>query len=257
MKKLITIIVVILMSCSAEFDNVLDPKNYITITGQVTDSSMSGIVSVAVVFNRSDTTMTDEDGIFLNKVPKNWEGVIQPVSQYFTFDPESISVSLPASPTEGHDFIATVTDTSTESVSLKFWTKGLEYGVADLDYFCLSIVPNQSLTFWKYECENPSNHTVGINIPRSNASNSAVWGSFGRAVKSTDPQSGYVEYSNVPIKRSQYIMIRYSCNSNVSDTDSIEILINDNHAGSFIPENTSDWNSFQNSDWIRIENTSN
>lgn len=105
------------------------------------------------------------------------------------------------------------------------------------------------------ECENSDEATVGMEIWRSNASNDKVHGTFG--CESTSPysaKSGYVKYylPELPETNQLYIVIRYSKDS--SSTTPIKIFIDEEVTAreSFIPQDQGNWNSFDETELIKL-----
>jgi hypothetical protein len=137
------------------------------------------------------------------------------------------------------------------SHSIKFYTAGQPYGVADLDKFTLTGLPIS----WAYEreAEFPDQSTVGHMIFRSNASEQRVHGQFGASSNPPWPaQAGEVEYLNIEIPATAhlYLQIRYSKNS----PSSVPILVylDQEFRASFTPQNQGSWNVFNSTNKIDL-----
>jgi len=135
--------------------------------------------------------------------------------------------------------------------SIKFYTDGQQYGVADLDHFWISATKDKNNCCFEQRMEHPDENTVGHEAGRTNAKDGFVWDQFGCG--STDPypsKSGYVRYNNVTCEGKQYIKIAYSKHS--PSNVPIEILVNDKKQAEFIPVDQGNWESFTETDWIEI-----
>ncbi|NRB46872.1 MAG: T9SS type A sorting domain-containing protein [Saprospiraceae bacterium] len=127
--------------------------------------------------------------------------------------------------------------------TIQFNTSAQQFGVADLDFF--EVTMDTAVSGSVYEAEFPGAATVGLPIFRGNASNDLVWGQFGSS-------EGGVWYNNVAGSGEVFIRIRYS-RRHFMEAPPVEIYVNNEWQASWIPEDTDDWNNFQFTDWIPIK----
>ena len=131
--------------------------------------------------------------------------------------------------------------------SIRLYTGGQRFGVADLDQFRLEALPIPDFHLER-EAEGPDSATVGITIPRSGASERAVHGQFGTRATTYSyvAQAGEIQYTNlnIPALCKLFLKLRYSKNT-VASTP-IEIYLDDEATprASFVPVNQGDWNVF-------------
>lgn len=128
--------------------------------------------------------------------------------------------------------------------TIRFQSDAQQFGIADIDYIEITI--DTSIAGRRYEAEYPTNATVGMLIPRSNASNQLVWGQFGI-------QSGIIEYNNIAGSGQAFIRIRFSRFNPSNVPPPVQIFVNDQIETNWIPNETGSWNTFHFSDWLPIE----
>jgi len=148
------------------------------------------------------------------------------------------------------------TATTTEPASHRFqMSKYLSIAAVILIVIITYLVLNAKPWTYTREAEFPDEYTVGQDVDRSNASGRKVHGQFGSISQAPwTAQSGFVQYININIpKNSQlYLQIRYSKFSRASVPILVYLDDEKDPRASFYPQDQGDWNKFEFTKWIQL-----
>lgn len=102
-------------------------------------------------------------------------------------------------------------------------------------------------TPWKYEREgeHPDDHTVGMVLQRSEASEQMAHGQFG-TVPAWPAQAGYVRYENIKVPGTDHLLLRLRYSKHSASEVLILVYLDDEKEprARILPVNQSDWNKF-------------
>jgi len=100
---------------------------------------------------------------------------------------------------------------------------------------------------WKYEREgeHPDDHTVGMVLQRSEASEQMAHGQFG-TVPAWPAQAGYVRYENIKVPGTDHLLLRLRYSKHSASEVLILVYLDDEKEprARILPVNQSDWNKF-------------
>jgi hypothetical protein len=105
---------------------------------------------------------------------------------------------------------------------------------------------SENLSEWSYkrECEFSSRSSVGLVIDREAASNHKVHGQFGCDSKKYKAKSGFVEYSDIRIPKTENLFLELKYSKNSEPSGKISIFLDNDKRNVILPKNQGDWNKF-------------